>query len=369
MAGASIVACGFIALAFAGVARLSLPAILALAEEISHQVSTRPAIMTGVGAAVIDVDLAVVALPTVAADALVHTDFVDAGASVAARVALAVVDVLVAVGASEALLALAAELAPGLAPAAPVRSAHVRRDVALSSRRAVGRHCDRAAVNHFTRGGATVVFEVRAVFALVVLGAGAVVVCGQVEAGRSVLTRVRGAVIDIQLAEIPRKAGETQALEAVHFVLTAPAVQAGRARAFVEVPLAVLAGEARWARATIAVYQILASSPILALVLAVVYIGVAVLPRPTGDALAEVSANQVAARVGIDAGLAVAFVGIYQTRLPRPLRRTETLVTVNLILAGASVVAGVWRAVVNIDSAGGAAPACCTLAFVALAGF
>lgn len=37
--------------------------------------------------------LAVVALPAVAADALVHADFVDAGASVAAWVTLAVVDV------------------------------------------------------------------------------------------------------------------------------------------------------------------------------------------------------------------------------------------------------------------------------------
>lgn len=43
------------------------------------------------------------------------------------------------------------------------------------------------------------VFEVGAVFALVVLWAGTVVVCGQVEAGRSVLTRVGRAVIDIQL--------------------------------------------------------------------------------------------------------------------------------------------------------------------------
>lgn len=38
--------------------------------------------------------------------------------------------------------------------------------------------------------------------------------------------------------------------------------------------------------------------------------GVAVLPRPTGDTLAEVSTNQVAARVGVDARLAFAFVGI-----------------------------------------------------------
>lgn len=41
--------------ALTGVACLSLPAILALAEEISHQVSTCPSIMTGVGAAVINV--------------------------------------------------------------------------------------------------------------------------------------------------------------------------------------------------------------------------------------------------------------------------------------------------------------------------
>lgn len=41
--------------ALTGVARLPLPAILALAEEISHQVSTRPSIMAGAGAAVVDV--------------------------------------------------------------------------------------------------------------------------------------------------------------------------------------------------------------------------------------------------------------------------------------------------------------------------
>lgn len=38
-------------------------------------------------------DLAVVTLPTVGADALVHADFVDAGASIAAWVAFTVVDV------------------------------------------------------------------------------------------------------------------------------------------------------------------------------------------------------------------------------------------------------------------------------------
>lgn len=55
---------------------------------------------------------------------------------------------LVAISASEALLALAAKLAPCLAPAAAVRSTHIRGNVALSSRCAVGRHGNSAAVNH-----------------------------------------------------------------------------------------------------------------------------------------------------------------------------------------------------------------------------
>lgn len=61
----------------------------------------------------------------------------------------------------------------------------------------------------FACGGATVVFEVRAVFPLVVVRASAVVVRGQVEAGRSVLTGVGGAIIDVQLRErTGRRGGE-----------------------------------------------------------------------------------------------------------------------------------------------------------------
>lgn len=53
------------------------------------------------------------------------------------------------------------------------------------------------------------VFEVRAVFPLVVVRASAVVVRGQVEAGRSVLTGVGGAIIDVQLRErTGRRGGE-----------------------------------------------------------------------------------------------------------------------------------------------------------------
>lgn len=75
--------------------------------------------------------------------------------------------------------------------------------------------------------------------------------------GRAPDTRVYCDRVASHLAQIPRKAGQTQALEAVHFVLTAAAVQARRARAFVHVLLAVLAGEAGRAHATVAIYQIL----------------------------------------------------------------------------------------------------------------
>ena len=50
-----------------------------------------------------------------------------------------------------------------------------------------------------TGGGAAVVPQVGAVLALVVLGAVAVVARGQVKAAGSVLTRVWGAVINVQL--------------------------------------------------------------------------------------------------------------------------------------------------------------------------
>lgn len=59
------------------------------------------------------------------------------------------------------------------------------------------------------------------------------------------------------LAEWAGEAGQAEALEAVHLVLTAAAVEARRARALVHVPLAVIAGEARRAEAVVAVHQVL----------------------------------------------------------------------------------------------------------------
>lgn len=70
-------------------------------------------------------------------------------------------------------------------------------------------------------------------------------------------TRVYCDRVASHLAQIPREAGQTQALEAVHLVLAAAAVQARRAGALVHVLLAVLAGEAGRAHAPVAVDQVL----------------------------------------------------------------------------------------------------------------
>lgn len=150
--------------------------------------------------------------------------------------------------------------------------------------------------------------------------------------------------------------------------MTPTAVQTWRARTLVDVPLAVFTSKTRGAQATIAIYQVLTSSPVLALVLAVVYVDVAVLPRPARHTVTKVSSNQVPAGVGIDARLALTFVGVDEARLPGPLGRTVALETVHQILAGSSVAAWVWGAVVHIDGAGVSAPARRTLALVALAG-
>lgn len=60
------------------------------------------------------------------------------------------------------------------------------------------------------------------------------------------------------LAEVAREAGQTEALEAVHLVLAAAAIEARRARALVHISLAVLASEAWRAEAVVAVHQVLA---------------------------------------------------------------------------------------------------------------
>lgn len=73
----------------------------------------------------------------------------------------------------------------------PLRSDHLTVEINCSGGEGAGLT--------FAGGGATVIFEMRAVLALVVFGAVAVVVGGQVEAGCSVLTRVGRTVIDIQL--------------------------------------------------------------------------------------------------------------------------------------------------------------------------
>lgn len=83
------------------------------------------------------------------------------------------------------------------------------------------------------------VLQVRAVFTLVVIGAFAEVVRGQVETLRPVLAWVGLAVIDIQLTQLTREAGRTQALKTIDFILTPTTVQTGTTSALIYVLLTV----------------------------------------------------------------------------------------------------------------------------------
>lgn len=61
---------------------------------------------------------------------------------------------LVTVCPSESLLTLAAELSTSVTPTPPVGTAHIGRNQTHPTRCAIGRHCHRAAVNHWKQGGA-----------------------------------------------------------------------------------------------------------------------------------------------------------------------------------------------------------------------
>lgn len=180
---------------------LSLPAILALAVKVVHKVSTHAPVPTRVSAAVVYIGFTVCSLPAVSTDTLIHIHFINTRPTVTTRAALTVINILVAVGAGESLVTLAAEVSAGVAATAPVWSAHVRGDKPHAACTAVRYHGNRAAVNHLAGRGPAVVFEVGAVFALVIVRTLTEIIVGQVETLRAVLTGASYTVVDIQLAQ------------------------------------------------------------------------------------------------------------------------------------------------------------------------
>lgn len=338
-------------------AGLPLPAVVTLAEEIVDQISTDAAVLTRSRAAVVDIVVAGGSVPAVCTDAEILTDFIDAGPSVQTGSQLTVIDILVAVRPGEPLLTRAAELSAGVTPTATVGPAHVGRNQTHPARRAVGRHGNRAAVNHFAGRGAAVVLQPRAVLPLEVFGTFTDVLAPQVETLAAVLTRTVEAVIDIQLTATPRGTGWTEAVEAVNFVMATAAFETRFAGALVHVRLTAFTPETRSAHTLKPVHQVLARGSVLTLTSAVVDIGVTVLSRPTWEAFAEISSNQIPAGVGVDAGVVVTLVCIDEAGLPAPLSRTGALEPVDQVLTGASMTAGVPHTLVHIDGAGGSGPA------------
>lgn len=129
------------------------------------------------------------------------------------------------------------------------------------------------------------------------------------------------------------------------------------AGALVDISLAVLARETRSTHTLIAVHQVLTRSSVQTLSLTVVNIDLTVLSRPTREALAEVSTNQVTAGVGIHARVLITLISIDQAGFAAPLRGADAPEAVDQIHTGTGVITGVRTAVVFIDGAGGSGPA------------
>lgn len=268
-----------------------------------------------------------------------------------------------AVGPCEAFVALAGEFASGLTPAFPVRPTDVGGDVAHPFRRVIGRHGHGAAIDHFAGRCPTVVLQVGAVLALVVLGALAEVVAGAVVALRSVLARVGLTVIDVQLAEVSREASGTQTLESIDFILTVTPVQTRVARTFIDVFLTVISCIARWTDTAITINQIPTGSIILTLAKAVINIYITILTRPTRNAVTIVAPDQVPTGIGIYTRFGLTFIRIYLTCFASPLRRTNTLKSIHQILTCSPMATVIWRTVINICGTRWPSPARKTPAF------
>lgn len=184
-------------------ASFSFPAIFTFTKEIVDQISTCPSIVARVFTAVIDICFTEGAFPSITANALVGVDAINAGATILTWIALTIIDVFMTVGAGEAFVAFAGELASRLALALAVWATDIGRDVTDPFRRAVGGYCNCTAVNDFTRSRAAVVFQVGAVLSLIIFRTvAAEIVTLIIEALGPILARVRFAIIHVQLTDI-----------------------------------------------------------------------------------------------------------------------------------------------------------------------
>lgn len=340
----------------------SFPSVLTVTVEVIDQVATRASIVTGALAAVIYVGFTVGPLPAVTTDALVGVDTIDTSASIFAWVALTVINILMAVCPSKAFVAVTGEFASRLTLALPVGTTDVGGNVPHPFRRVIGSHSHCTAVDHFTGGGAAMVFKVGAVLAFIVLRTLAEIVAGTVEALGTILAGIGLAIIYVQLTEVSRETSGTQTLESVDFILTVTPIQTGVAGAFIDVSLTVIACIARWTDTAITINQIPTGGIILTLAKAVINIYVTVLSRPARQAIAVVAANQILTVFGVDTRFGLTFICIYLACSASPLGRAHTLKSIHQVLAGAPVETVIWRTVINVCGACGPGPARRTLA-------
>lgn len=133
-------------------------------------------------------------LPAVRTEALKGVHPVNAGPSVSAGVADAVINIFMTVHATETRITEAGEVACWLADALPSRTTDIRRYL-LNSTRVIGRYGHGAAINHLTGAGLAVLFGPFARLSLEAFRTSAVEVSVHAVACGPILARVRVAGI------------------------------------------------------------------------------------------------------------------------------------------------------------------------------
>lgn len=200
------------------------------------------------------------------------------------------------------------------------------------------------------------VHEVLAVLSIVSHGAGAAVGAQAVSAGASIFTRLRVALILLELTEIPVKTRTATAREAVNAINASPIIQAGALSTFGDVAFTQDPIKALSALAHKAVDVVPADGTVPAgLAGTLVYLSLTAIPFKPRLAVTGETPNLVHTRASIQAWVRRAVVNVYLTIVSAVSRLTSTRVAARAVHATTTIFAGVLFAFIHI------VPAACTL--------
>lgn len=168
---------------------------------------------------------------------------------------------------------------------------------------------------------------------LPVVRAVTVVVALYIETTGSIQARVGVTWVNINLAVESGIANLAFTGVACYLFVTRGPILTREAAAFTDFCLAVPTSITRHARTMVGIYQVHTVSSVLTLMMAIVYVDVAVLPCPSSLTVTLVSSLKILAGVGIYTGTTAALVRVQLTVSPAPTWGTQAPIAVDAVHA------------------------------------